>query len=526
MRRTQNEPAGAGKKLWTIPVCFEMCGKVIVRADSLEEAMDTALTDESIALPEEKEYIEGSWQLSLDDADAVRSLYNDNQSDVGPEDCPVCGAALIPDGDEEDGYGELHINWNCPRCHSTGKAIYDEQDGNRFLRHEIDDSGRYIDVEYEKLMMEAADAGLILSLDKDIFIDDLHLDCVWYGGYLGSILSPDRKYEIIIEVHGDVRISGTRNGEEFYYRDKNNDGAWMASDETLKELFASDAELDAAYKNDEVSYGNNNWIEFFVYGPNRELIQDGTVLDSTDNVLEAFSGLHAWRDVLRDAVKSWHEEKRKELKEEKCLHCDCYDPDRGCSMPAADLSYACPKSDCLLSLPASDVEFLSSLKQELLTQSSDGNAEPVYWMIRESYRQFFVAEEESHGWGVFYEEDRVSEYDDIQSVYERIVEDLTENNLPIEGNLDPIEDYGEDILALLLDANRAFHAYKERYQLCYYRDETRMVPGPLFLTKKDCEDHIAKFSHNYHCPQPYALTAERSPVVTRLLALIKSNDWS
>lgn len=25
-----------------------------------------------------------------------------------------------------------------------------------------------------------------------------------------------------------------------------------------------------------------------------------------------------------------------------CVFCDCYDPDRGCTMPSLDMSYACP----------------------------------------------------------------------------------------------------------------------------------------------------------------------------------------
>lgn len=28
--------------------------------------------------------------------------------------------------------------------------------------------------------------------------------------------------------------------------------------------------------------------------------------------------------------------------EDQCLTCDCYDPDRGCTMPSADKWYACP----------------------------------------------------------------------------------------------------------------------------------------------------------------------------------------
>lgn len=55
-----------------------------------------------------------------------------------PERCPVCGCDLTQAGDEEDGYGHLHCYWSCQNCGTTGKATYDESDGNVFLGHEVD----------------------------------------------------------------------------------------------------------------------------------------------------------------------------------------------------------------------------------------------------------------------------------------------------------------------------------------------------------------------------------------------------
>ena len=67
-------------KTWRIPVSWEVCGVTEVEADSLEEAIEIAETDESIALPDGI-YIEGSWKVDTEDTDYVRGWLNNNQED-------------------------------------------------------------------------------------------------------------------------------------------------------------------------------------------------------------------------------------------------------------------------------------------------------------------------------------------------------------------------------------------------------------------------------------------------------------
>ena len=69
-------------KNWKIPVTWEVCGYVYVDADTLEEAMETARDDEGvIPLPDDNDYVDGSWRLSETDENFVREMYNDNQQD-------------------------------------------------------------------------------------------------------------------------------------------------------------------------------------------------------------------------------------------------------------------------------------------------------------------------------------------------------------------------------------------------------------------------------------------------------------
>lgn len=69
-------------KKWKIPVMWEVCGYVYVDADTLEEAIETARDDEGvIPLPDDNDYVDGSWRLSETDENFVREMYNDNQED-------------------------------------------------------------------------------------------------------------------------------------------------------------------------------------------------------------------------------------------------------------------------------------------------------------------------------------------------------------------------------------------------------------------------------------------------------------
>ena len=53
-------------KKFKIPVAWQMYGHVIVESDTLEHAAKTVETDMAIGLPDNGEYIEGSWEVDWD----------------------------------------------------------------------------------------------------------------------------------------------------------------------------------------------------------------------------------------------------------------------------------------------------------------------------------------------------------------------------------------------------------------------------------------------------------------------------
>lgn len=70
-------------KEWFIPVSWEVCGMVKIRANTLSEAIDAAKHDDSIELPD-GEYVDGSFDVTVDDDELIRAAYNAGQEDDTP----------------------------------------------------------------------------------------------------------------------------------------------------------------------------------------------------------------------------------------------------------------------------------------------------------------------------------------------------------------------------------------------------------------------------------------------------------
>lgn len=148
-----------------------------------------------------------------------------------------------------------------------------------------------------QMEVSAKELGVELLTKPDTFIDDNHLDCVWYGGYIGGLKY--KGYELSLEVHGDVVICGVVNGEDFEYVNRLNTGAMnMAASDHLRTTFKSDAELNEAIQNESIELTANNWIEAFVQDPSGYW-SEGVVVDETDNVLDACLDVSGWVSWLK-----------------------------------------------------------------------------------------------------------------------------------------------------------------------------------------------------------------------------------
>ena len=68
-------------KTWKIPVIWQEMGVVKVEANTLAEAIEIARDDDAIPIPDNSDFVDGSWEVDCDDEDYLREWYNDNQED-------------------------------------------------------------------------------------------------------------------------------------------------------------------------------------------------------------------------------------------------------------------------------------------------------------------------------------------------------------------------------------------------------------------------------------------------------------
>lgn len=165
----------------------------------------------------------------------------------------------------------------------------------------------------------------------------------------------------------------------------------------------------------------------------------------------------------------------------------------------------------LVDIPQEDYEFLKGLQHELLNQTDDGQADPIFWGVMERI-EFAVPED--CGEPQIYLGDGY--YDTIESVVALIN--------------DQIEDeYKEEWEAVdKMNYNEVAEFHRERMG----NEETRVVfikerdvlsqNTGAFLTKRACREYIDKYGYNHSKPRTFAMTAYRNFEYDHLLKIIKS----
>ena len=71
-------------KEWKVPVVWEACGIVYVKANTLEEAIEKAIAPET-PLPDDYDYVADSCECWYDDIDSVRDLNDGQEDDIDEE---------------------------------------------------------------------------------------------------------------------------------------------------------------------------------------------------------------------------------------------------------------------------------------------------------------------------------------------------------------------------------------------------------------------------------------------------------
>ena len=124
------------------------------------------------------------------------------------------------------------------------------------------------------------------------FIDNGHLDCLWYGG--GVWTAEDDRYVVSCEARGDVVAalvdsSGVAIAE---VTDRSNGGGFYAE---MRQHIKSDEELERVRRGDDPERAlvleSGNWLEYFVFDKEADEWLSATLLEEgTDNMRECFDG--------------------------------------------------------------------------------------------------------------------------------------------------------------------------------------------------------------------------------------------
>lgn len=202
------------------------------------------------------------------------------------------------------------------------------------------------------------------------------------------------------------------------------------------------------------------------------------------------------------------------------------------------------KEDTIKKIPLTedDIAFLKILQKELCTQDDMGNADPRFWMIRQ---------EQEYPAADGFDDETVLTYDWNSEIFHSLKEFADWLN---EGHLDEIEsaeilkkdDRGnDDVIAIhiseecndyqeepvvLIDFESIRDFFEdigiEGFNVLGVCHKQELVQDTLFLTHKDCEDHLTAYGYNYHADaHAYCMTATRSPRFEKLIKLLQSVDW-
>lgn len=193
-----------------------------------------------------------------------------------------------------------------------------------------------------------------------------------------------------------------------------------------------------------------------------------------------------------------------------------------------------------------NIEFLKELQKELTTQDPCGQASPIFWVVRT--KEMVWEKDAEHDWEVigYTGDDGIYELrsmQDILNLEEDIENELVEGNYQhprvseIRNNIKLLENsITEKENTLILDDEILEEIFSDMYYLTENSDwdedsiyyghyEWEIAPNTMFLTLKDAQEHCKNNYYHYIDGYPYAMTAWRSPQVSRLLEILETEDF-
>lgn len=185
-------------------------------------------------------------------------------------------------------------------------------------------------------------------------------------------------------------------------------------------------------------------------------------------------------------------------------------------------------------LTEEELLFLKAFQTERNTQDTVCQASPRYWVIKGSKTVFEDGIDEGEAIRIngecFYDANTGDLTSLLTNTKEKLEDFLDKDDLYFteENELIVVNDGEEYVVD---DITSAFNVlsdilYEDDVEIGYYEKVDIIYPNTMFLTHKECEEHLKEYGYNYsEDAHAYAMTAYRSPEVETLLNLLETVDW-
>ena len=221
---------------------------------------------------------------------------------------------------------------------------------------------------------------------------------------------------------------------------------------------------------------------------------------------------------------------------------DCDEPTWEITTGNATYSYESVERAEGKPLSDDDRVFLRDLRKVMKSQNTCCQAAPRYWGIMETQIEYGVEEEYADDLVLEDGEDLIKDMEGVMSLLSRHADAICEEkgyahmNMAYNPKTDSIdivfldEDCNEvDSIGIISLEGAADYIEDElgvEYPKLWYKEVSKLVEGPIFLTRKAWEEYLDKYGYNHaKSAYPYAMTAYRSPEVENLWRIVEETDW-
>lgn len=182
-------------------------------------------------------------------------------------------------------------------------------------------------------------------------------------------------------------------------------------------------------------------------------------------------------------------------------------------------------------LTAGEIKFLKGLQDELNTQDTFGQADPRFWVVEEEryypcpkgYEDRVVDYDHDGCCTMTLEEGVKAAFDIIQDEQgnHAATEWLSDWRITLDDRFDtwPMDDRAVDAL------EDCASMYDVPLDVIYKQRRSVPAADTMFLTYRECCEHIKRNDYHYSNPRSFAMTAWRSPQIERLIEILRTADF-